>query len=610
MRAVRSALLAAVSATFLVSCRPQPGPALGPLAGVKTVAVELALETRPAFAGAVDGRCSVEVVLGRGHLVLASGWQADEAAAGASSAFVQASFERRDGSLLPLAEIRLHPAAGETEGWRETAVAVPAELVGVPGRIVFTGSRPPRGWKLFTALPRAVPERGNRPNLILISIDTLRADGLGSYGNPRPASPAIDAMAREGTRFRNALAQSSWTLPSHYTMLTSLYPSVHGVNPDRRLFAGIRGSYKTASLRGSESDETLAERLSDLGYFTSAITEDGWLEARFGFDQGFASYLAHHSDNLAEATARLTLDWLRRHRDLPFFLFVHTYQTHQPYHQPAPYDTMFVDPHHVGYALPGVPLPMAVFDQFKRPTFPPMPADVAAFRGLYDGEVRYVDAFIAELLATIRAQGLERDTIVLFTSDHGEELFEHGNFDHGETLYDEVLRVPFILWGPGRIPAGQTPGAPVALLDILPTLVELAGGKAGGRIQGKSLVPLLAGHTGGFAGRALFAEGYATVFHHRRDQDESVPLTCVWDGADKLILRRSRPESAELFDLRRDPAESRDLAAEDPRRVAHLRERIRAWEGECSRLRRPRAEKTKAGLDAETEKKLRSLGYL
>lgn len=124
------------------------------------------------------------------------------------------------------------------------------------------------------------------------------------------------------------------------------------------------------------------------------------------------------------------------------------------------------------------------------------------------------------------------------------------------------------------------------------------------------LVPLLAGHGEGFAHRALFAEGYATVFHHRLDQDESVPLACVRDGADKLILHRSRPESAELFDLGRDPGERHDLAAEEPQRVARLREEILAWERGNAKLRRPGGKARQGTIDAETEKKLRALGYL
>ncbi|HEV7669347.1 MAG TPA: sulfatase-like hydrolase/transferase [Thermoanaerobaculia bacterium] len=467
---------------------------------------------------------------------------------------------------------------------------------------------------------RAPRPAARRPNLILLSIDTLRADRLGCYGGPHPTSPAIDAMAREGTRFANAYSAAPWTLPSHMTMMTGLYASAHGVNPDRRWFQGIQNSSESFQIRGSPRLATLAERLSRLGYRTSAITEGGWVAAKFGFDQGFNSYVAHDDDNLDAGTQKLTLDWLAAHAESekpgaeqPFFLFVHTYQVHQPYHQPPPYDSLFVAPGHRGYALPGVSLPMAILDKFKDGSFPPTAADAEAFRARYDGEVRHTDAFVGRLLAALRAAGLDRDTIVLLTSDHGEELFDHGGFDHGDTLYDEALRVPMILWGPGRIPPGKTVAVNVGSIDVLPSLVELAGGTTTGPnappIQGESLVPLLSGQSAGFAERSLFAETFTTVFHHTLDTDASIPLASAREGSIQLIVHRSNPDSMELFDLGADPAETRNLAAKQPETVARLRRAIQAWQSENARLRALYGEATEK-LDPETEKRLKALGYL
>jgi arylsulfatase A-like enzyme len=583
-------------------CGSEPPPDLGRLASAETVPVRLGLETRPALAGADDGRASVAVTLDASHLVLAFGWRAEAGAAARKSSVVEAAFETGDGSRRPLARLQLPPAGAGAEGWSETTAAVPEELRGRAGRLVVErrGAAP---WPLFTAAPVLVEHEEERPNVLLISIDTLRADRLGCYGYPRPTSPAIDAMAAEGARFANALAQSNWTLPSHYSMLTSLYPGAHGVNPDRWQLAGVRGSHETFRIRGSGRERTLAERLRDAGLFTAAITESGWVDAKFGFDQGFASYVAHADDRLADATQRMTLDWLRAHQTLPFFLFVHTYQTHQPYHQPPPYDTLFVDPAHLGYALPGVRLSMQALDRFKDGTFPPTAGDRDAFSGLYDGEVRYVDAFVEALLAELENTGLDRRTVVLLTSDHGEEIFEHGNFDHGKTLYDEVMRVPLILWGPGRIPAGKVVDAPVASLDVLPTLVELAGGTlsgqgADGDVQGRSLIPFLT--DGSPEHRVLFAEGWA---------DESVPLTSVWDGALKAVFHGAELETAELYDLRRDPGETVDLSSDRPDDVDRLRRRVAEWRRENERIQEEIGEAT-AGIDEETEERLRALGYL
>ncbi|MEP7008855.1 MAG: sulfatase-like hydrolase/transferase [Acidobacteriota bacterium] len=526
----------------------------------------------------------------------------------------------------------LQPSA--PEGWYQLANA--CDRLGDPSarerslaRFAPLYSPPPSSAAANVVVPpakaaaeAATRSAAKRPNLILISIDTLRADRLGCYGGPHPASPAIDAMAHEGTRFANAYAAAPWTLPSHMTMMTGLYPSAHGVNPDRRQFAGIQNSSERFQIRGSDKLATLAERLSRLGYRTAAITEGGWVAAKFGFDQGFDRYVAHDDDNLDQGTQRLALEWLATQPETsekpgsdarPFFLFLHTYQVHQPYHQPPPYDALFVALGHRGYALPNVSLPLAVLDKFKDGSFPPTASDVEAFRARYDGEVRHSDAFVGHLVELLQTTGLEKDTIVLLTSDHGEELFDHGGFDHGETLYDEVLHVPMILWGPGRIPGAKIAQGPVGSIDILPTLVELAGGTTTGPnvppVQGESLVPLLLGKSAPPAGRLLFAEGFTTAFHHTLDTDASIPLAAVREGGSELILHASNPESVELFDLTHDPAEAHNLAAERPEAVARLRQAIAAWQSESARLHAQFGNATEK-LDPETEKRLKALGYL
>ncbi len=468
------------------------------------------------------------------------------------------------------------------------------------------------------------PDRARRPNLILISIDTLRADRLGCYGGPHPTSPAIDALARDGVRFSRAYAASAWTLPSHMTMMTGLSPSAHGVNPDRALLAGRQEPSATFAIGGSPRLLTLAERLRRLGYRTAAITEGGWVAARFGFDQGFDRYVAQEDDDLDSGTQKLALAWLAKEAtgendrafdasDRPFFLFLHTYQVHQPYRQPPPYDALFVPPGSRGYARAGVTLGMADLARFRDGSFPTLASDVEAFRARYDGEIRHTDDFIARLIARLRSTGLDRDTIVLLTSDHGEELFDHGGFDHGDTLYDEVLHVPLILWGPGRLPAGREVEAPVGSIDVTPTLVALAGGDPfapnAPPIQGKSLLPYFAAKPAAFVDRDRFAEGFATVFHHDLDTDASVPLASVRRGANVLILHRAKPESVELYDLTRDPGETENLTGTKPALVAELRAALEAWTRENARLHALYGQATQT-VDAETEKRLRALGYL
>jgi arylsulfatase A-like enzyme len=599
---MRIAATGLAGALFLATACGTPLPELGTLSGLESVPVRLAQESRPAVSAADEGRFRSDVTLTSGHLVLAFGWRTDAGTAPRAATTMTVRFASHGGGSQTLVSVPLPPPEGGAEGWLQTILEVPAPLAGRDGTLLFEHGGAGDGRTLYTAVPELVRRTAERPNVVLISIDTLRADRLGCYGYDRPTSPAIDAMAAQGTRFAHAVAPAAWTLPSHYSMLTALYPGAHGVNPDRWLFAGVHGAHETFNVRGSGREVMLAERLRAMGYYTAAVTENGWVHSKFGFDQGFASYVDHAEHQLRDGTQPLALRWLHQHRALPFFLFVHTYQPHQPYEQPPPFDTMFLDPDHVGYALPGVAVPMAVIEQFRDPTFPPTPEDVDAFNGLYDGEVRYVDSFLDGLLDTLRTLGLDRDTVVLFTSDHGEEIFEHGNFDHGDTLYDEVMRVPFILWGPGRVPAGRVVDTPVALVDVVPTLVELAGGAVsgqdGGELQGRSLVPLLSSEEIG--DRLLFAEGYA---------EESVPLAAAWDGSVKLILRGADLEEAELYDLATDPSEQVDLAAERPETVERLRRAILDWKEENRRIQ-AEIGVAEVGLDDETEKRLRALGYL
>jgi len=317
----------------------------------------------------------------------------------------------------------------------------------------------------------------------------------------------------------------------------------------------------------------------------------------FGFDQGFASYVADTAGSLA-ATHGRALAWLAEHAELPFFLFVHTYQPHQPYDLPAPYDTMFLDRSHVGYALPGSTVPVEILEDFQPGFFEPMEADVEAFGALYDSEVRYVDDFVSDLVRTLERHGIDDRTVVVLTSDHGEEIFEHGRFSHGDALYDEVMRVPLILWGAG-IPAGVEIDDPVTLLDILPTVVEIAGGRIDAPVQGVSLVPRFDGRAPGLEPRALFAEGFGK---------DSVPMYGIWRGPHKYITGGS-PDSGELYDLTLDPGERHDLSGSRPAAAAELRSAIETWRRENLVLGE-RFEGDEGEIDEDVVERLRSLGYL
>lgn len=332
----------------------------------------------------------------------------------------------------------------------------------------------------------------------MISIDTLRPDHLGSYGYERDTSPTLDRLAREGARFDQATSSSSWTLPAHAALFTGQSDSVHGCDDsDKKLAAG---------------HITLAETFSAAGYQTEGFFAGPFLHPTFGLDQGFdsyvdcSSYAALTDEQVARAGGIDRLDITSAsHRDVtnprvleavrarlaevderPLFLFIHLWDVHFDFIPPPPYDTRF-DPDYEG-EIDGV-------DFFHNPAVHAGmdPRDLEHVIALYDGEIAWTDAHVAKLLEALEGARSLDNTIVVVTSDHGEEFFEHGRKGHRFTLYDEVIRIPLIVWAPGRVPAGRVIESPAGLIDVYPTLVELAGIQHAGETLGRSLVPALEG---------------------------------------------------------------------------------------------------------------------
>ncbi|RMG45262.1 MAG: hypothetical protein D6718_08025 [Acidobacteria bacterium] len=436
-----------------------------------------------------------------------------------------------------------------------------------------------------------------RPNILLVSLDTLRADRLGAYGWARPTSPAIDRLAAGGVLFERAEAASNWTLPSHYSLFSGLTPAAHGVLPDLGAVRGYLFPDRRLAVRGSGKERMLAEVLEEAGYRTVAVTEDGWVSARFGFDQGFEVYRSARRGGLP-FTAEAALAELRfEGANGPWFLFVHTYTTHQPYHAPRRYRTRWADPGHVGFAWPAARVPISDYNRFHTGLFPPAPSDVRAFRDLYDGQVAWADTLVDRLVRWLADNGLLEQTVVAVVSDHGEEIFERGRFDHGETLYEEVTRVPLVLYAPGRLPAGRRVRGPVSLVDLPATLLEFAG--AEGRLgQGRSLLPRI---EGGAASRPAFAEALAPG---------GVPLAAVWSGSLKYIRRGEGPAAVEeLYDLASDPLEQRNLAQGRPGETARLRALLDRHLAASARVAKELGE-GKGEVDEATRERLRSLGYV
>jgi len=430
------------------------------------------------------------------------------------------------------------------------------------------------------------------PNLLLVSIDTLRADHLGAYGYDLPTSPSIDArLAGEGVTFTDVYSQSPKTTPSHMTLLTSLYPSVHGVE--------LWQNGKPAHVL-NPAVHTLAEILKNAGYATAAFTGGAQVDPVRGFDQGFDLYTVSGQQRRARR-------WLGRHRWQRFFVFYHTYEVHDPYLPPDEYIRLF-DPDYRGRVLDAIHrlraeggMSVAAWAGISRRFWDSVdrsdPRDVRFVERLYDAGIRRMDTeTIRPLLDRLDQLGLARDTLVVFTSDHGEAFGEHGQFQHDD-LYAGTLRVPLVLRWPGRLPAGLRIGSRVRLIDVMPTILELLGVSAPPSLQGQSVTALLHDAYGSPAAEGAVSEyGDGRLYESLRRGG----LSYIVDG----------PEER-LFDLVRDPAERQNVLATRPEEAAAMRAALEGWRRNCRALvplLGPRGG-TIAPSD-ETARRLRALGYM
>lgn len=394
----------------------------------------------------------------------------------------------------------------------------------------------------------STPAEPCRPrNLILISVDTLRADHLGAYGYERDTSPFLDELASRGVLFERAYATASWTVPSHASMMTGLYPRDHGMRRSgRRVRTAIPGDV-----------ETLAERFQKSGFATAGYSNMLYLSTRNGFDRGFDSWTergaAMGNVGSMPALSFEVLDWIDEHRDDPFFVFLHVYDVHTRYQPLDKYRDMFVGTYD-GPAIDGDEKPLVAH---RAGAAELGSEDAAHLVNLYDAEIRQLDSGMRRFFALLSETGVLDDTAVLITSDHGEEFYEHGDFLHGRTLYEELVRIPWILVGP-CLPAGVRVSEPVSLVDVVPTSFGLMGvGEAGAGVSGMDVSGWWQGESADVP-RPIFMEG--DQWNARRPGEFG---RAVVSGDRKLYLRgRTGHESkTELYDLRKDPFEQDDLIA-------------------------------------------------
>jgi arylsulfatase A-like enzyme len=436
-------------------------------------------------------------------------------------------------------------------------------------------------------------------NVLLILLDTVRVDRLGCYRSPLGLTPQIDRFASQAVRFERAFAHAPWTLPSVASLLTSRYPQQHGA-----------GGRLGAFTRLSDEAVTVAEVFQRAGAATGAITNVFFLTQKFGTTQGFDTVDADASASnvtvrRAGPTTDAALEWIDGHRDKPFFLMVHYFDPHLAYDPPHPFRGRLADPQD-RYATELLFGTVGDMIAFRRGHVTLSAEKIARLEKLYNGEVAYMDQEVGRLLVGMSERGLTDETIVVITADHGEEFLDHDGFEHGHAFYDELLRVPLLIRGPGFAQiksqvaapyAGRTVGSTVRLIDIAPTLCELAGVQTDPSFAGHSLAPLLRGEQG--ADRPVLSQSAMWG-----------PQGEAWlPGGMKLIRRR--PAAGEpsflLFDIRGDPGERVNLAASSP----DLRRRLAE---DLDRFKRSIAGQPTSGdvlplTPAEIER-LRALGYV
>jgi arylsulfatase A-like enzyme len=435
------------------------------------------------------------------------------------------------------------------------------------------------------------------PNIVLITLESLRIDHLEVLGGTRPTAPHLDALGHEAVVYEDAHAVTSWTLASHASIFTGLYPTAHRTTgPKSRL---------------DDSYTTLAEILSENGYQSAGVVSGPYLRAAHNLHQGFELYddspaeavdLDAHADVTNPQMESLLEEFLNRQRDptRPFFLFAYYWDPHYDYIPPPPYDEMFVDDECETVEVTEYEVTNQVHAGIR-------PGQLRFVISQYDGEIRWTDESVGKLFRLLKEKGLWEDTAVVVTSDHGEEFFDHGSKGHKHNLYAETVRVPLIIKYPRGRPRGRDARL-VSLIDLFPTILDLAGATSPVPQQGKTLI----GPPRDLE-RAIYYELLSIFFFPRRGKSGMTKRVEEWFAVrkgDYKLITIPRKRRVELYDVRKDPEEQVDLAAAETARVQELLETLDRWQSRTQQLSRGPTEGDEAELDPEALERLRSLGYL
>jgi arylsulfatase A-like enzyme/Tfp pilus assembly protein PilF len=392
-------------------------------------------------------------------------------------------------------------------------------------------------------------------NVLLVTLDTTRADRIGCYGYAKAKTPNLDFLALNGVRFSNAYCQVPLTLPSHCSILTGSYPIYHKVHNN--------GSYYL-----SPSHVTLAEVLKERGYKTAAFVSSFTVDSRFGLDQGFEVYddkfqedeiiKTFRSERKADKVFSSFSNWLDKNAEEKFLCWIHFYDPHLPYDPPSPFKEEFSD-------------------------------------SLYDGEIGYMDFYVGKTIEKLREKNILDKTLIVLAGDHGEGLGEKGEYDHGIFIYDNTLKVPFILYSEKNLPQGMTINSRVRLIDIMPTLLEILKIPSHKGTQGISLLEYIEGR------KKDDLPSYIETYYPREDFNWSELIGLI-DDEWKYI----QAPKEELYNLKRDPDEEKNVIDKEKKVASEMKEKLKSAIKDYS----SGIEASRKKLTPEEQEKLRSLGYL
>ena len=422
-------------------------------------------------------------------------------------------------------------------------------------------------------------------NVVLVVIDTLRADHVSAYGYDRKTTPNIDRLAEGGILYENAVSAAPWTLPAHASLFTGLYVRDHGTT--------------NRNWTLDPSHETLAQRLQRAGYHTAGYSNNVWLNDTSGLKRGFKVFeemwRQQHTrvegisadrpdtDMGGDRTTKRIFDWIDGLPDIgrPFFTFVNYFEPHLPYRPTIPYDDDFLDegtPKPIVKRLRSFYAPRELGYILKLPWMRVPDSEIEILAALYDGEIAYIDSIIGRLVAGLEERGLMDNTVLVITSDHGEHFGENHMLDHKFSVYEPLIKVPLILYAPGRLPAGLRIEDQVQVHDLFGTLLDLVGLDP----EGKRQLPLEKGGKGldyTFA-QLDYPEAFLQAIRSKiQGQDGKAvarALDTVRDRQYKLI--RGSDDTYQLYDIVADPYESNDLAEEKPEEVKRLRAVLEAFD--------------------------------